>query len=180
MNKSRLLFLIAAGWFLAGCLAQTKVPLRADAVAQHKIGQMTRQQLIEIYGPPQKESVTGDMRGDCFVHYMGMSGKARLLYVQYDEQGILRAKNLDDATAEKECGDLQQESMHHTGGSGGGSGNGSQCMMDIQCGIGARCAEGVCTGGIGPQGPGSCVTGQFGRKVCSNNGRSCFINADCL
>lgn len=63
------------------------MPILADAVAQHKIGQMTRQQLVEIYGPPQKESVTGEMRGNRYVHYPGMSGKARLLYVQLSLTG---------------------------------------------------------------------------------------------
>ncbi len=63
---------------------------------------------------------------------------------------------------------------------GGNSGGSSGCMMDIQCGTGKKCVDGVCTGGINPPIKGECRVGTFGKKVCSNSGKACNVDVDCL
>lgn len=55
-----------------------------------------------------------------------------------------------------------------------------QCTMDVQCGAGKKCTNGVCTGGINPSIKGKCVTGSFGKKVCSNTGKSCNNDSECF
>ncbi len=57
---------------------------------------------------------------------------------------------------------------------------GKACNMDIQCGVGYKCSEGVCTGGIVPEIHGSCIEGNYGKKVCSNSGKSCWVDTDCM
>ena len=73
------------------------------------------------------------------------------------------------------------------GGAGGGyqhhGGHAAQpkkCNIDIECGVQSKCVEGVCTGGIAPKIQGECVTGNFGKKVCSNSGKSCNVDSQCL
>ena len=55
-----------------------------------------------------------------------------------------------------------------------------KCNMDIDCGVAKKCISGVCTGGIAPSIRGSCVTGDFGKRVCSNSGKSCNVDSQCL
>ena len=52
--------------------------------------------------------------------------------------------------------------------------------MDIQCGTGKKCTNGVCTGGINPPIRGKCERGNFGKKVCSNSGKECTTDSQCL
>ena len=54
-----------------------------------------------------------------------------------------------------------------------------KCSMDVQCGTGKKCVEGVCVGGINPKIKGKCVKGKFGKKVCSNTGEACHSNSEC-
>ena len=56
---------------------------------------------------------------------------------------------------------------------------GKKCTMDVQCGTGGKCEEGVCVGGINPSIKGKCVKGKFGKKVCSNTGDPCHNNSEC-
>lgn len=55
-----------------------------------------------------------------------------------------------------------------------------KCTMDIQCGTGKTCVEGVCVGGIVPEIQGKCKEGNFGKKVCSNTGEECSNDAECF
>ncbi len=55
-----------------------------------------------------------------------------------------------------------------------------KCNIDIECGVQAKCIAGVCTGGIAPKIKGKCVSGNFGKKVCSNSGKSCNVDSQCL
>ncbi len=55
-----------------------------------------------------------------------------------------------------------------------------RCNIDIECGVQSRCVEGVCTGGITPEISGKCVTGNYGRRVCSNSGKACTVDAECI
>ncbi len=56
---------------------------------------------------------------------------------------------------------------------------GDKCTMDIQCGVGKKCSDGICTGGIVPKIKGKCVRGKFGKKVCTNTGEECSNNSEC-
>jgi hypothetical protein len=56
---------------------------------------------------------------------------------------------------------------------------GDKCNMDIECGVGKKCVNGVCTGGMYKQIKGKCVRGKFGKKVCTNTGKDCFSDNDC-
>ena len=67
-------------------------------------------------------------------------------------------------------------------GSSSSSSNSSskeECYNDISCGVGYKCVSGVCTGGIVPEIHGKCVSGSFGKKVCTNTGESCHNNSEC-
>lgn len=57
---------------------------------------------------------------------------------------------------------------------------GQKCTMDVQCGVGKKCSNGVCTGGIVPKIKGRCVEGNFGKKVCSNTGKECSNDSQCF
>ena len=60
------------------------------------------------------------------------------------------------------------------------SNSSKKCSMDIECGTGYKCSSGVCTGGIVPEVKGECVSGDFGKKVCSNTGKSCHVDSECF
>jgi hypothetical protein len=55
-----------------------------------------------------------------------------------------------------------------------------KCTMDIQCGVGKKCVDGVCVGGIVPEIKGNCVQGKFGKKVCDNTGKECSNDSECF
>lgn len=171
----RKIFILSVLVSVVACLAQTKDPIKPEVVAGLKIDTTTRSEVVGIYGDPQKQTVSGDLQGVCYVHYGW--GKVQLLFLQFDQQNILRGKHLDDPRSRAECGSLDHTTQR--GGQSGFSG-GNSCTMDVQCGVGSRCVSGVCTGGIGPNLGGKCVSGDFGKKVCTNNGESCFHDADCL
>ena len=63
---------------------------------------------------------------------------------------------------------------------GGHAAQPKKCSIDIECGVQSKCVEGVCTGGIAPKIRGKCVAGKFGKKVCSNSGKPCNVNSQCL
>jgi len=56
----------------------------------------------------------------------------------------------------------------------------SKCTMDIQCGVGKKCVSGVCVGGIAPRAKGKCVSGRYGKKVCTNTGKECNNDSQCF
>jgi len=57
---------------------------------------------------------------------------------------------------------------------------GDKCTMDVECGVGKKCSDGVCTGGIVKEIQGKCVNGKFGKKVCTNSGEECNNDSECL
>lgn len=156
----------------SGCLNTAIRDITPGDVQKLEPGVTTKSEMVAYYGEPYYQTVENNLSGLCFVN-LGM--RPRVLYVLFDNQGLLVNKQFNSDQAHTQC------KTKNNGGGGGGtgatSGRGASCNMDIQCGVGFKCVDGVCAGGIGA---GRCVEGNFGRKVCTNNGKRCYNDSMCF
>jgi len=163
---------------LVSCLPMAKRPILVEEVQALQLNVTTRDQVVEQYGKPQATTVSEDVLNACYRY------DTSLLLVRYNGAGVLIGKSFNDAIAHSECQVLAitggGASLGGGGASLGGGAAGSRaCTMDVECGAGSQCSAGVCTGGISAPIFGSCVSGNFGKRVCSNTGASCTVDAEC-
>jgi hypothetical protein len=70
-----------------------------------EVGKTTNSQILEIYGSPQKEGLSGNFLNWCYIYHT-FGGKSQILFVQFDSSNILKKKAFNDSIAIAECGDL--------------------------------------------------------------------------
>ncbi len=155
-----------------GCVSMAKKPLLPGDVAKLRPGKTTRPEIVKIYGKPQKEGLADKDINICYLYVE--AGRAQILFLKFDVRDLLVEAALDNLQAKSACGDLIPE------GHGVGAARQQLCFIDIDCGSGAYCKDGVCIGGHGrPRIEGRCETGHSGRSYCTHNGEQCFTSSDC-
>ncbi len=174
-----LLVALAGGTF---CTSYSKRPIREADLESLKPSKTTRKEVESLYGKPYSRDKTSTHVQAC--HLEQASPRPNVLYVEYNQEGVLVDRHVNDAAARSHCDPAETERAAAAAGSSGGSsssGSGTKtCMMDTQCGAGQSCTSGVCTGGIVPKIHGRCVTGTFGERVCSNTGKKCWVDSECF
>ncbi len=154
----------------------SKKPLTIDNVKRIELGKTTKAEVVKEFGKPQKESLTGNIMMACYLYISGAD--TQLLLLIYSPDDVVTDRSLNDERAKRECGDLEPRAASaqtRTARSGK-----KDCFIDIDCGVGYKCRDGVCTGGLTPQFNGRCQMGHFGKKYCTHNGKECLIDPDCL
>lgn len=115
-------------------MSTAKRPLVAAEILQFKENQTQKNDVIEYYGEPQSEGISGNLQNVC---YFSMSGGSKLLFMQFNDKGLLVAKNFEDKKAREECASVlpAPSAPGHFAGSGSGSGSGMGSTGSSHCNI---------------------------------------------
>lgn len=128
MKITYLIALTICGSFATGCMSTAKRPLVASEILQFKENQTQKSDVIEYYGEPQSEGISGNLQNVC---YFSMSGGNKLLFMQFNDKGLLVTKNFEDKKAREECASVipaPSAPSHFAGSSIGGTGS-SHCTI---------------------------------------------------
>jgi hypothetical protein len=82
----------------------SKRPILLSDIVELKIGKTTFAEVVDKYGAPQHESLSGNARGSCY--YYGTPFKQDLLYFQFDEKNVLKKKHYNDRVSRKKCSSI--------------------------------------------------------------------------
>ena len=104
-----LLAFILIALFQTSCVSMAKRPLLLSELSELKIGQINRSEIIEKYGLPQKETLSGELINYCYF-YATISEK-HVLFIQFDKNDRLKKKHFDDKVANKECSSIIPETF---------------------------------------------------------------------
>ncbi len=118
--------ILVAFSLLGHCGTMSRIPIKVEDVQMIKEGVTTRDVIVNVYGEPQKTGLSGDLLNYCYWHKEFLNPRDNLLFLQFDVGGVVTRKNLNDKTAQEECGSVVPASpspgMNSSGASGGNSG----------------------------------------------------------
>ena len=99
--KRYILALLCVTPFLTNCMTMAKRPILVSDIIEFKIGKTTFAEVVDKYGAPQHESLSGNARGSCY--YYVTPFKQDILYFQFDEKNVLKKKHYNDRVSRKKC-----------------------------------------------------------------------------
>ena len=131
MKLDIVLFYSAAIVIFVGCASTAKRPLLASEILQFKENKTQLSEVIEYYGEPQSEGISGNLQNIC---YLSMHNGNKLLFMQFNEKGVLVTKNFEDKKAREECASVLPQA-HSAAGPRVYGNSGNQFNSNSSCTI---------------------------------------------